>query len=80
MPLGQRLSGWLHLTNSIPGSNPPSDDAFIYSDAGVAKVRQGNGTVITIAAATTVDAGTWSGGNASTTFTGQPLLRAGGAS
>jgi hypothetical protein len=79
MALAARFSGWIALRNgSVPPT--PTGEAVLYSEAGVAKVKQPDGQVIPIVTAVVQDAGVWSGGNASTNFTGQPLLRAGGAS
>lgn len=74
------LSSWYWIRDMVaPGSNP-ADGVYLYSESGVAKVRQSDGTIIPIVNVTEIDSVTFDGGDPTTDHTvgDSVILDAGG--
>lgn len=78
MGLAKRFSGWIALRDGAPPASNPTSEVQIYSESGVAKVRQPDGTIITIANATPAAGSNWDGGTPTSTYGGTAKIDFGG--
>lgn len=65
----KRIAGWYNFRNSTPPASNPPEGFFLYADSGVAKVRQADGTVITLANAVEIDSVIFDAGDPTTDHT-----------